>query len=101
MNTMNRKLSRVTYGIGALAGGAMAFGAVFEPFIPLLIAIAAGLIAGALLRVLFTSILNARLHRNYRYARTEPDSAPRSGPSSAEAAPHDALVFYRNILGLD
>jgi predicted lipid-binding transport protein (Tim44 family) len=107
-NTVSRtqsKISRLVY----MGGIGLFLLPVFEPFLPLMLAIVGGLVLGGLVKFIFGLLINRNLNKTYR-AYTSPNAGQTRGsggsntrtpgPNNPPARPPDPLKPYRAVLGL-
>ncbi|MDR0550422.1 MAG: J domain-containing protein [Spirochaetaceae bacterium] len=82
MNYGARQFQNRMYRLGMVGGGLVLGYAFFEPYMPVIITVAASLVIGFSIRALFTSMMNKKLNQTYRY--TSGSASAHTGSAGAE-----------------
>ncbi|GHT79108.1 hypothetical protein FACS1894130_06970 [Spirochaetia bacterium] len=128
MSNVNKQAYNSLYRIGTVAGAGIFGFALLEPviapFIPLIVAVLGGLIAGGIVRAFFNYFTNKKFNQSYRYSGSQSSGTGGSGqkartgnrwqntadtqhrraappPQQPPPPPPDPLEQYRGVLGLE
>ncbi|GHV79259.1 hypothetical protein AGMMS49944_10500 [Spirochaetia bacterium] len=101
---IQNKLTRIGTVAGAGIFGFAMLEPVIAPFIPLIVAVLGGLIAGGIVRAFFNHLTNKKFNQSYRYSSSWSSGTGGSGraePPPEQPPPPDPLEQYRGVLGLE